>query len=814
MLIFHVAYVSRRDCMFHAVVKGLREKNLVAPSTSARELRWQVGEYMLDNPDRCGAESYAATCTDADVNAGMPPTFEAYAKAMKGELSSTRTAGFYQWGGILELAAITQIYKLKCSIFQPDKKSAVQLGIYKIHGQSPESWSSDNNDHLSMYDVLDEQKLASLAVGSDMYLWRLGGHFDYLTLSPTILTRQVLATTCLQLPTISTTCSRPPPVVGGPCSRPPPVFTRPVRLSEEEKHCSFEQCPSRAHHLVPTSSFQFHHRIQAGRTAGGQDWSSLEGQILCGSCMGYFSKYGGLVRGFKGKVIRRRKTLTHQQCDYEHCPLSSSSGSYYRVVEEGRTAGGKDWSQVVGMRLCGGCLQYFSKFGALDRKGRGCQSRKGFVVRAITTVDDTELSGNDGDSFSCRDDSDFERPSSLGLPTEVIEADNDGISEQRSRCSYALCPRPDESFRFRMIEEGYGAAGTDHRNWTPYHGMVLCHACCEFIKKYGTLERGLPKDERPGQSDSQAANTLGGVGWQEDMEDRDGCIVGRSAEKKPRPSDLDPEALSSSDSDDGVVWEGRGKTYKPLPIPNVQACVKPEVENTAFNPQDATDFDIDAFTVGNADVRCIEELGYVWQLASYIPSKGISLHEKDEKWDILITVAPMQMVCRLPPRWISYPGEFVRRLCLLFSITHKYVMPDDNIDNEDHKGPHKVSRNGHTRMISGQLLQSSLQEMGIRRISLACYGMGEFVLTVCRHTDKTSLSSFLLPVTVWCRSHSEPAALLTGILVRDVASHPFISLDYRQQIKPGDKDDGMGETRTRVDISKTFRFPGSWNVGG
>ena len=749
-------------CLFTSVWKGFREMNLSC--ASAHDLRGQVGAFMLAHRHKCGGDNYEATCTEADVSAGMPPTWEAYAEGMKG---LTKEISFSQWGGELELQVVMELPIMAqglpaCTmcVMVPDASSSVRLGIYRFHSHHSKSRSFDDNDRLSIYEVLDEQKLAALPVVGSIYLWRVGNHFDHLTLrscadfddeSATLSTHMrtsshnTAETTCSVPSTISTTCSVQSTVVSTTCSVPPtisttcsqpPVVPRPVRvrLKETEKHCSFEQCPSRAHHLLPAASFQFH-RIQAGRTAGGQDWSSLEGQILCGSCMGYFSKYGSLVRGFKGKVVRRRKAKTKHQCDYEHCPLSSSLASYYLVVQEARSAGGKDWSQVVGMRLCGRCLQYFSKFGVLDRKGRGAEQRRKRLIGAIATVDDTESSGHDDDSFSCRDDSDLDRQSkfSIRMPliasatTEVIEPDNDAISESRRRCSYAQCPRPDESCRFPMIEEGY-RAGTN-RDWTHLKGMILCHACCEFFKKYGTLQRGLPRDERPALSDSRAVTgTVEGAGWQEEMDDRDGdeVIGGRLAERKVRPSDVDPDALTSEDSDEeGIVWEGRGKNYKPLPIPNVQGCVKPQVEKTAFQSDDATQFDIDAFTVGNADVRSIKRLGYVWQLASYIPSKGISLHAKDQKWDILITVAPMQMVCKLPPRWISFPGEFIRRLCLLLSVRHKYVMPDDDIDSEDHKGPWKISRNGQTRMIPGELLQFSLQEMGVRRISMAVYGMGE-----------------------------------------------------------------------------------------
>jgi hypothetical protein len=340
MLIF----CSRRDCFFHSVLKGLREKNLVSSTTSAREIRIQVGEFMLAYPNLCGGDSYAATCTDADLNDGMPPSFSEYAQAMKGEIGAI---GFYQWGGDSELRAITHVYKVNCSVLQADTNSEVHLGMYKFQRHSP-----DNNDRISMYEVLNEQKLASLATDSEIHLWRMGDHFDYLAQHPTTIVATIGSPPPVEPPTIgSPTIGSPPPVVT--------VVARPirVRLREEEKHCSFAQCPTqmRTHHLGTTAQSQFH-RIEAGRMAGGQDWAPLAGQVLCGPCLGYFSKYGCLVRGFKGAVVRRRKSKTQYECDYKHCPLSSL-GSYYLVVQEGRTAGGKDWTPVVGMRLCGCCLK-------------------------------------------------------------------------------------------------------------------------------------------------------------------------------------------------------------------------------------------------------------------------------------------------------------------------------------------------------------------------------------------------------------------------------------------------------------------------
>lgn len=46
-----------------------------------------------------------------------------------------------------------------------------------------------------------------------------------------------------------------------------------------------------------------------------------------------------------------------------------------------------------------------------------------------------------------------------------------------------------------------------------------------------------------------------------------------------------------------------------------------------------------------------------------------------------------------------------------------------------------------------------------------------------------------------------------GVRINDRELHPFLGLDYATAV-----DDGQGDTTIRVDFSKTYMFPGVWNV--
>jgi hypothetical protein len=81
---------------------------------------------------------------------------------------------------------------------------------------------------------------------------------------------------------------------GGPVQR-----NRP--LSADQRKCSYEMC------LSPSESKQFL-RIKKTTKAGGQDWSSLFGKVLCYTCYSSFSRYGSLDRSSAPSEQARRRS--------------------------------------------------------------------------------------------------------------------------------------------------------------------------------------------------------------------------------------------------------------------------------------------------------------------------------------------------------------------------------------------------------------------------------------------------------------------------------------------------------------------------
>ena len=52
-------------------------------------------------------------------------------------------------------------------------------------------------------------------------------------------------------------------------------------------------------------------------------------------------------------------------CSYEHCDSPEESSQFFQFIGEGRTAGGQDWSSLVGSVLCHACYKQFRRSGSL-----------------------------------------------------------------------------------------------------------------------------------------------------------------------------------------------------------------------------------------------------------------------------------------------------------------------------------------------------------------------------------------------------------------------------------------------------------------
>ena len=60
---------------------------------------------------------------------------------------------------------------------------------------------------------------------------------------------------------------------------------------------------------------------------------------------------------------------TRKRCTYAGCEKPDNSRCFYNV-DEGKTAGGQDWSSLVGHVLCHACYQRFNRSGTLERSTR------------------------------------------------------------------------------------------------------------------------------------------------------------------------------------------------------------------------------------------------------------------------------------------------------------------------------------------------------------------------------------------------------------------------------------------------------------
>mmetsp|Transcript_29621 Transcript_29621/g.71401 ORF Transcript_29621/g.71401 Transcript_29621/m.71401 type:complete len:542 (-) Transcript_29621:159-1784(-) len=190
----------------------------------------------------------------------------------------------------------------------------------------------------------------------------------------------------------------------------------------QPRKCSSQHCAR------PTQSTQYH-TVEPGCKAGGQDWSSVEKQVLCDICYNRFKKHGVLGKLPAMDVASESES---KKCSYSKCRKPDGSSHYY-TIEEGKTSGGRDWSSLTGQTLCEACHRRFRTTGSLVG----------------------------------------------GLCAPKLET-------TQKVCSYAHCAKPKESSRFLMIETDTKAGGQD---WGALEGSVLCIACYQFYKKKGTLER-------------------------------------------------------------------------------------------------------------------------------------------------------------------------------------------------------------------------------------------------------------------------------------------------------------------------------------
>lgn len=120
------------------------------------------------------------------------------------------------------------------------------------------------------------------------------------------------------------------------------------------KRCSYWGCDKR------DQSCHFY-TIESRTRAGGQDWSALVGSVLCHACYNRYRNSGTLER-----MTNKPLPAFARRCTYPACDRPDRSSHFY-TIEEGKKAGGQDWTSVVGSVLCHACYKQFLQRGTLDR---------------------------------------------------------------------------------------------------------------------------------------------------------------------------------------------------------------------------------------------------------------------------------------------------------------------------------------------------------------------------------------------------------------------------------------------------------------
>ena len=244
-------------------------------------------------------------------------------------------------------------------------------------------------------------------------------------------------------------------------------------------------------------------------SAGGQDWSSIAGNVLCDSCYVMFAQNGSMSRPRPVEATG----ACGGRCSYLGCDTKLDEGFQVFAIPEGLKAGGRDWSFYAGSTLCSVCFRRFRETGSLDKSacdkrgqhkcdGPGCP--KPFDSQRFRYIKDgTVAGGQDWSSLTgmtlchgCY---------TKFIRTGKLEKERYGRNDKRRgvrRCSYELCDRPDESFQFLEIKEGKTTGGQD---WSSLVGKILCNTCYCRFKNKGTLKRDAPLS-RPWHDDGKCSN--------------------------------------------------------------------------------------------------------------------------------------------------------------------------------------------------------------------------------------------------------------------------------------------------------------------
>jgi predicted NAD-dependent protein-ADP-ribosyltransferase YbiA (DUF1768 family) len=234
-------------------------------------------------------------------------------------------------------------------------------------------------------------------------------------------------------------------------------------------------------------------QIKEGSSAGGQDWSSVAGEVLCKACYERFRTSGSLERSYNKPL-----DASARRCTYKHCHSPTHGSNFYKI-EEGKSAGRQDWSSVVGEVLCRACYCRFKDRGTLERSrnkpldasARRCthkhcdsptESSNFYKIEQGKSARGQDWSSVVGEVLckAC-----YERFSYKG---SLERSHNKPLDASARRCTYKHCGSPTHGSKFLQIEEGKCTGGQD---WSSVVGEVLCQACYKRFWKRGTLAKDI-----------------------------------------------------------------------------------------------------------------------------------------------------------------------------------------------------------------------------------------------------------------------------------------------------------------------------------
>ena len=196
--------------------------------------------------------------------------------------------------------------------------------------------------------------------------------------------------------------------------------------------------------------------------------------------------------------VSKSTSATAGTCTYIKCQRPAGSSQIF-TIEKSTSAGGHDWTPLIGQSLCTACFYRYKRRGTLEKSVRfplpegerkcmyeGCD-RPDRSIKFYHIEAGRKTGGHDwgplANSILCK--ACYERFRRSG---SLERAYSKPLAASAKKCTYPGCERPGQSKKWIQIEEGHPrkAGGQD---WTPLVGSVLCYACfCRCGQKFWILQ--------------------------------------------------------------------------------------------------------------------------------------------------------------------------------------------------------------------------------------------------------------------------------------------------------------------------------------